>query len=175
MRRMGRLDEAAFAAHLAPCSACGGARLELKSYLDQRVPVMLAEAAGAPTWVHDGEKFVDGTYEIACATCRRVVFTDADCPRCHTANGLTTALATASRIPVPRSCPQCKNKELSVLAMTPAATVHAGGPAKPRPIAELGEAGVHVVAIECDDCGLIADVGDRCPLCDAPGPLRERP
>ena len=42
-------------------------------------------------------------------------------------------------------------------------------------LAELGEMGVHVMSIACEDCGPVAEIADRCPLCDAAGPLRPRP
>jgi hypothetical protein len=172
---MGHLDEAAFAAKLAPCGACGSNRLELRSYLDQQIPVMLAEAAGAPRLVHDGEKFIDGTFRITCAACQHVIYASDDCPRCHAANALPAIAAAPSRLAVPRRCPGCNGTELSVTVFAPAVTVHAGGPARPKPLAELGDTGVHVVSISCEDCGPITEVADRCPLCDAAGPLRPRP
>ena len=170
---MGRLDEPAFAAALQPCS-CGSTRHELHSIIDQYQPVMLADPAGPPRWIHDGEKFVDGTYRITCLGCKRVVFQDADCPRCHAPGGLARAIEDTARTQVPRSCPQCGEHQLVVIAMVPSVTLHAGGPAKPRPLAELGEPGFHVVRVECDDCGIVAEAVD-CPCCGAPGPLRERP
>ncbi len=172
---MGHLDEPGFAAKLAPCSACGGARLELRSYIDQRVAVMLADPTGAPRWVHDGEKFVDGTYLISCAGCKHVVFSSDDCPRCHAPGALPAAIARASRIAVPRTCPTCKNTELTITALVPAIAAHGGGKTIPKALVELGEPGFHVVEIECDDCGTISDCGDACPICGGAGPLRPRP
>ena len=172
---MGNLDEPTFAAHLAPCPACGGTRLEIASFIDQRVPVMLAEAAGAGRWVHDGEKFVDGTYRIACAGCKHVVFASDVCPRCNTPGGLGAATRTATRLPVPRTCPSCDATELSVTALTTSTTLHTGGRAQPRATAELGDPGFHVTSIDCDDCGEVASAGDACPLCGAAGPVRARP
>jgi hypothetical protein len=172
---MGHLDEPGFAAKLAPCGGCGGTRFELRSYIDQRVPVMLGDAAGAPRWVHDGEKFVDGTYRITCAGCKQVVFASDDCPRCHAAGALPTASTSMSRIAVPRTCPTCKNTELEITAMVPALAAHGGGKTVPKALAELGDPGFHVVEIECDDCGTVTDSGDACTICGAPGPLRPRP
>jgi len=172
---MGHLDEAAFAAQLAPCTGCGGGRHELYSVIDQWVPVMLAEAAGDPRWIHDGEKFIDGTYRIECADCHRVGFRSEDCPRCHAAGALPAALATGSRLHVPRKCPTCGENQLAVTALVPSKTVHTGGPARPKPIAELGDDGFHVLSVVCDTCGVIAEVGDDCPLCGAAGPIRPRP
>jgi len=175
---MGVLDEPAFEAHLAPCPACKGTRLELRAFLDQLVPAMLGDAAGAGKLVHDGEKFVDGTYRIACAGCKHVVFSSDACPRCNAPGGLAAAVASESRWKVPKRCAACNATELSVTALVNATTLHGGGRAQPRPTAELGEPGFHVTSITCDDCGEDAENaegGDSCPLCAAPGPLRARP
>jgi rubrerythrin len=171
---MGHLDEDGFEARLAPCTACGGTKHELRSVIDQVVPVMLAEAAGPPRWAHDGEKFVDGTYRIACAACGAASYESDDCPRCHAPGALPAALQQTSRMAVPKRCPLCKGTELMVTAMVPSVAVYAGGPSKPRALAELGDDGFHVMAVECETCGEIARA-DRCPICDAAGPLRPRP
>src|SRR6185436_9532421 len=68
---VGHLDEAAFRDVLAACVGCGGGKHELRAIIDQAQPVMYGDADGAPRWVHDGEKFVDGTYRIACVGCGR--------------------------------------------------------------------------------------------------------
>ena len=34
---------------------------------------------------------------------------------------------------------------------------------------------VHGYRVDCTDCGTVAEERARCPLCDAPGPLRARP
>jgi len=172
---MGSLDEPTFATHLAPCPKCSGTKLELLSFLDQLVPAMLGEAAGPGRFVHDGEKFVDGTYSIACAGCKHVIFISDVCPRCNAPGKLNTAIRTESRFTVPRTCAACSATELSVTALTLAITFHTGGRSQPRPAAELGEPGFHVISIECDDCGETTTAGDACPLCAAPGPLRPRP
>ena len=174
---MGHLSEAAFAELLAPCSGCGGNKYQLASIIDQRQPVMLGDAAGAPRWVHDGEKFVDGTYRIACAspTCKRVLFEDHACPRCHAAGALPSALRATSRIEVPATCPGCGDNQLVVTALVPALTVYAGGAAQPRAQAELGDPGHHVVSVSCEACEWSEQASDTCPVCGAPGPLRDRP
>jgi hypothetical protein len=170
---VGLLDEPAFTAALQPC-ACGATRHEIRSVIDQWQPVMLAESAGAGRWVHDGEKFVDGTYRISCTACGKVGFENADCPRCHAPGALARVLGAPSRLEVPRDCPQCGENQLVVIAMVPSTTVHTGGRVVPKPLAELGDDGFHVVRVECDDCGVIAEAAG-CPCCGAPGPLRERP
>ena len=116
---MGHLDEETFATKLKPCAGCGGTRFELLSMIDLWQPVMLGEAAGQARWAHDGEKFVDGTYRITCASCARVLFEDADCPRCHAKAGLATALANTSRLVVPKRCPKCNELELMAIAVVP--------------------------------------------------------
>ncbi|MEZ4366099.1 MAG: hypothetical protein R2939_07400 [Kofleriaceae bacterium] len=172
---MGQLTEATFEAAVAACPACGGRELELDSFIDRRLHMMLGEPNDAGRWVHDGEKFVDGTYRIACASCRHVVFESAVCPRCNAPDGLARARADGSRLTVPRRCPGCAETELLALALIPARARYAGGKtAAPTPQADFGEAGYHVVAFACEACDA-ATVTQACPLCDAPGPLRPRP
>ena len=172
---MGHLDEETFAAKLGPCAGCGGTRYELLSMIDLWQPVMLGEAAGAPRWAHDGEKFVDGTYKITCASCKQVAFASDACVRCHAPHAMPAALRLPSRAPVPRECPGCGENQLVVVALVPSLTVHSGGRAQPTPLAELGDDGFHVMIVECDDCGVIGGSGDDCPICGAHGPLRARP
>src|SRR5207253_1566733 len=98
-----------------------------------------------------------------------------DCPRCHAGGALDRALATATRAMPPKRCPSCKATELTMLAFVPAVVTFAGGrPPPPKPLAELGDPGFHVIALVCDECGPIA-APDTCPICNGPGPLRERP
>ena len=173
---MGQLDEARFEAVVRDgCAACKAPVVEIRSYLDRHVVVMLGEPNDAGRWAHDGEKFVDGVYHVACVACGRVVFSDDACPRCHTAGGLERALAETSRLAVPKRCATCNELELLTLAFVPASARHGGGePPKPKPLAEFGDPGYHVIAYACDSCDA-AVVTQRCPLCDAPGPLRPRP
>jgi hypothetical protein len=173
---VGALDVAAFEAMLgAGCPSCGGLALEISTFLDRSVSLMLADPTDAGRWAHDGEKFVDGTYRIACAGCRHVVFSSPDCPRCHAAGAVERVLAGTSRLVAPKRCPGCNEIELLAIALVPA-TARAGDGAapKPRPLAELGDPGYHLVAYACDGCGR-AVVAEGCPLCGATGPLRERP
>jgi hypothetical protein len=133
---------------------------------------MLADPNDAGKWVHDGEKFVDGTYSIACTACKHVVFASDICPRCNAAGGLPKALGEASRMEIPKKCPSCKELELLALALVPA--VASWPSPRPKPLAEYGEPGHHMVAYACESCDN-AVVTQKCPLCDAPGPLRARP
>jgi hypothetical protein len=173
---MGQLDETRFDAAIhAPCPACGGAALDIHSFLDRRLIVMLADPNDDGRWVHDGEKLIDGIYRIACATCHHVIFTDDACPRCHAAGGATRALAEPTRLTVPKRCPACKETELLALALVPSITRSTGGAAGlPKPLADFADPGHHLVAYACASCDA-AVVSQVCPLCDAPGPLRPRP
>ena len=110
---MGALDEQSFEAIVAGgCPRCNHAKVEIKSFIDHRVLLMLADPTDAGRWVHDGEEFVDGTYSITCAACAKVLFETADCPRCHAVGGLGKALTETSRLPIPRRCPGCNELEL---------------------------------------------------------------
>ena len=170
---MGQLDERTFDATVAAgCPACGGKTLEIRSFIDRRVLLMLADPNDAGKWVHDGEKFVDGTYAIACASCKHSVFASDLCPRCNAPGGLAKALGDTSRLPIPKKCPSCQELELLALALVPA--VASWPSPKPKPLAEYGEPGHHMVAYACESCDN-AVVTQTCPLCDAPGPLRPRP
>ncbi|MDB4958010.1 MAG: hypothetical protein JWO36_5579 [Myxococcales bacterium] len=173
---MGRLDQPSFEVLVqAGCPACGGKQLEIRSYIDRRLDMMLGEPNDAGRWVHDGEKFVDGTYRITCTTCATTVFSSDLCPRCNTADGLARALGESSRLAVPKRCAKCNELELLALAFVPASARYGGGETpKPKPLLDFGEPGYHVVAYACDSCDA-AVVAQACPLCDAPGPLRPRP
>ena len=173
---MGRLDEPQFEATVrGGCPACGAATLEIRSFIDRRLLMMLADPNDPGRWVHDGEKFVDGTYRIACPSCAHVVWQSDDCPRCHAAGGLARALGDPSRLVIPKRCPSCSELELLALALVPARASYGGGqPPKPVALVEYGDAGHHTVAYACESCDA-AVVTQTCPLCDAPGPLRPRP
>lgn len=173
---MGKLDEPAFDRLVqGGCPACGGHTLEIRSFIDRRVDVMLGDPNNDGRWAHDGEKFVDGTYGMACVACGHAVFTDAMCPRCNAEGGLAKALADTSRMTVPKRCGKCSENELMAIALIPAKVRYSGAAAaKPDPLAEYGDAGYHIVAYACESCDA-AVVAQSCPLCDAPGPLRPRP
>lgn len=175
-RDMGQLDETRFEAVVrSGCPACAAATLDIRSFIDRRLSLMLGDPNDDGSWAHDGEKFIDGTYRIACATCGHVVFANDACPRCHAAGGLARALGEASRLTIPRRCPACKETELVALALIAATVRYSGGTAAlPRSLGDLGDPGYHVVAYACESCEA-AVVTQTCPLCDAPGPLRPRP
>src|SRR5690349_20318793 len=99
---MGLLSEAALDQLVAGCPSCGGQRLEFRAYLDGRLPLMLAEPTGDYAWVYDGEKFVDGVFEVRCTSCQLAMFTADVCPRCNAAGGLARALSSPNQYPVPK-------------------------------------------------------------------------
>jgi hypothetical protein len=173
---MGSLDQTAFDTVVrAPCAACGATGVEIRSFIDRSLVVMAGDPNDAGRWVHDGEKFVDGTYRIACAACAHVAFASDVCPRCNAAGGLAAALDTPSRLVVPKRCPSCNELELLAVALIPSTARHGGGATpKPAPTVDYGDPGYHVVAYACDGCDH-AVVAEACPLCAAPGPLRPRP
>jgi hypothetical protein len=158
------------------CTACGAKRLSFRTYVDLRRPLMGGEPVGSISWAYDGEKFVDGVFQVACAECKQPVFADDRCPRCHAAGALPAALAAHNRWPVPAACPGCQGEEYRYFALVPAAVAFDGKRAeKARTITEMHDPGFHGYRIDCDECGTAAELDDRCPLCDAPGPLRPRP
>ena len=172
---MGALSQARFDELVhAGCPACGGRLVEIKSYVDRALEVMAGEPNSEGRWAHDGEKFVDGTYRIACVACAHVAFESDMCPRCNAAGGLARALADTSRVAIPKRCPQCNELELMALAFVPAVSRYGGDATKPKQLVDFGDPGYHVVAYACNGCDR-AVVADKCPLCDAPGPLRPRP
>ncbi|HEY5922266.1 MAG TPA: hypothetical protein VIV11_11375 [Kofleriaceae bacterium] len=172
---MGALSQADFEQLVnAGCAACGGRLLEIRSYVDRALEVMAGEPNNEGRWAHDGEKFVDGTYRIACVACTQVAFENDMCPRCNAAGGLARALADRSRVTVPKRCAQCSELELLALAFVPAVARYGGETPKPKQLVDYGEPGYHVVAYACGGCDR-AVVAEKCPLCDAAGPLRPRP
>jgi hypothetical protein len=173
---MGQLGETEFDAVIrAGCRACGSTALDIRSFIDRRLDIMMGEPNDDGRWIHDGEKFVDGTFHIACASCGHDVFADTACPRCHAPGGLARALGETNRLAVPRRCPACNETEFIAVALIPATVRYTDGAATaPRPLGDLGDPGYHVVAYACESCDA-AVVAKGCPLCDAPGPLRQRP
>jgi hypothetical protein len=174
---MGLLDEGALDRLIAAgCPSCGGAKLAFRTYVDGALPLVDGEPVGRMSWVFDGEKFVDGVYEVACAACKQVIFEADVCPRCHAPGGLARALATLNRWPVPSACPSCEGEEIGYVAFVPARVEYEGKRAeKPRTSTELHEPGFHGARVDCRTCGTVAAKTDACPLCEAPAPLRPRP
>ncbi len=172
---MGALDQHVFDELVrGGCPSCAGKLLEINSVIDRSIVVMVGDPNDAGRWVHDGEKFVDGTYRITCVGCKHVVFTSDVCPRCNAADALDGVLATENRLAIPKRCPKCNELELLAVALLPAVARYGAEPPKPKPMVEFGDPGYHVVAYACPSCDN-AVVAERCPLCDAPGPLRPRP
>jgi len=158
------------------CTKCGAHTLKFASYVDGLLPIMGGEPVGKLTWVYDGEKFVDGVYEVACADCKEVVFAADVCPRCHAPGGLARALGTTNRWRVPAACPSCDDEQLRYVAFVPARVVYEGKRAeKARTSTEMHEEGFHGFRADCRDCGTVAELTDACALCAAPAPLRARP
>ena len=174
---MGMLDEPGLDEAVARgCSACGGKRLTFRTYVDGRLPIMGGEPVGALGWLYDGERFVDGVFDIACADCKQPLWHADVCPRCHAPDALPAILATENRWPVPSACPRCDGEELRYSAFVPARVTYEGKRAdKARSSTELHDPGFHGFALACPDCGPLDELRDRCPLCAAPAPLRARP
>ncbi len=172
---MGYLDEKRFAQAIAGCSKCDAKAFEVQSYIDRQLSVMLAQPNQDGRWTHDGEQFIDGTFRIKCIACSTEAYSAEDCPRCHHAGGLASALGSAARLTVPKRCPSCKGTELTVTAFVPARVrTGEGRPGAPTAIAQFGDPGFHIAGILCEGCDWVA-AADGCPLCGGPGPLRERP
>ena len=174
---MGLLDQPSFdRAVRGGCPACGATTVEIRSFIDRSVVVMLADPNDAGRWVHDGEKFVDGTYRITCTGCAHVAFESDACPRCHAAGGLARALGEPSRLAVPKRCPGCDELELLAIALVPGGRAlrrrrrAEAGPARRVRRARLPRRRVRVRRVRSR-----ATVAEGCPLCDAAGPLRARP
>jgi hypothetical protein len=174
---MGLLDEPGLDRLVATgCPACGSTKLLFHAYLDGALPLQGGEPVGRVTWIYDGEKFVDGVYEVRCGGCEAALFSAAVCPRCHAPGGLARALETPNDWPVPASCPSCDEEQIGYVAFIPARVAFEGRRAeKARDLRELHEDGFHGARVDCRDCGPVAVRADVCPLCLAPGPLRPRP
>src|SRR6185369_2928911 len=142
---MGALTEAGLDELIARgCSACQSKRLSFRSYVDGRLPLAAGEPVGAITWVYDGEKFVDGVFEVSCSACGKSVFASDCCPRCNAAGALPTILATPNRWTVPVACPSCDGEEVRYVALVPARVNYQGKRAdKARTPTELHEPGFH--------------------------------
>ena len=174
---MGLLDEPGLDRLVAAgCPKCGGHELTFRTYVDGLLPLLAGEPTARLTWVYDGEKFVDGVYDVRCAACAEIVFSAEVCPRCHAPGGLARALASPNRWPVPARCPGCDGEEVRYIAFVPARVAYQSKRAeKARSSTELHEEGFHGARVDCRDCGTVAELTERCPLCEAPGPLRVRP
>jgi len=176
---MGQLDEPGLNRLIERgCPSCGGRKLHFRTYVDGRMPFMGGEPVGRITWIYDGEKFVDGVFQVTCGDCAQVMFqalSDA-CPRCHAAGGLKNALQATNDYPVPVACPSCDEDEVTYYAFLPAdVAYHDGRAGKALSRVEPHEPGFHGYRVDCRYCGTIAARTASCPLCHAVGPLRARP
>jgi hypothetical protein len=173
---MGALDEKQFEALVrGGCAKCGHRILEIRTYIDKSLVMLAGDPNNEGRWAHDGEKFVDGTYRITCAACSSVAFESDMCPRCNAPGALTKVSSDESRLRVPKRCPKCNELELLAVALVPAVAKYGdGGTPKPKQLVDFGDPGYHLVAYACNGCEN-AVVAERCPLCDALGPLRPRP
>ncbi len=174
---MGLLDEPGLERLVgAGCAGCGSKKLTFRTFVDGLVPMLAAEPVGRITWVYDGEKFVDGVFEVSCADCKQPLFSAAVCPRCHAPGGRDLALGSPNRWPVPAHCPRCDGEELRYIALMPARVAYEGKRAeRARTSTEPHDDGFHGYRVDCRDCGTVAERTDACPLCEAPAPLRPRP
>jgi hypothetical protein len=174
---MGLLDEPGLERLVgAGCLRCSSFKLAFRTYVDGRLPIMGGEPIGRVAWVYDGEKFIDGVYQVSCADCQHPIFASDACPRCHAPGGLARALETPNRWPVPACCPVCDGEEVGYVAFLPARVTYQGKRADTaRSSTELHDPGFHGYRVDCRDCGTTAERIDACPLCDAPAPLRARP
>lgn len=160
----------------AGCPKCGASRLVFSAYLDGRLPIMGGEPVGKLTWCYDGEKFVDGIYEISCAACKQPVFAADRCPRCDHEGLLSRALETENTFPLLKECPSCQGEELRYFTMVPASVIYERKrAAPPRTEVDPYDPGFHGFRIDCRDCGTVAERTEHCPLCGTQGPLRTRP
>jgi RNA polymerase subunit RPABC4/transcription elongation factor Spt4 len=175
--RMGMLTVAKLEETLSSgCSACAGTSLRFRAYVDAGVPMMAAEPVGKLYWAYDGEKFVDGVFEIACTKCSVVLFASDVCPRCHGAGGLEVALEAENAYPAPKACPRCAGQEVRLIAFVPAKVSYEGKRAdKAQTAIEPHDPGFHGYRVDCKSCGTVAELRGRCPLCASTEPLRPRP
>jgi ribosomal protein S27E len=174
---MGLLDEPGLERLVeAGCAGCGSKKLVFRGYLDAALPLMGGEPVGRLAWAYDGEKFVDGVFEVACAACGDVVFAAEVCPRCHAPAGLARALEATNGWPAPDRCPGCDDEQVRFVAFVPARVTYEGKRAeRAQTSVELHDPGFHGFRVDCRDCGTVRERTETCPLCDGPGPLRPRP
>jgi hypothetical protein len=174
---MGMLTVADLEALLSTgCTACAGTSLRFRTYVDAGLPMMAAEPVGKLYWAYNGERFVDGVFEIRCSACSAVVFSSEVCPRCHAPGGLENALETENAYPAPKECPSCGGQEVRLIAFVPAKVVYEGKRAqKAQTAIEPHDPGFHGYRVDCKTCGTVAELVERCPLCASTGPLRPRP
>lgn len=162
---MGYLDGKSYAAKIVGCAKCDRKAFEVASYIERELQVMIGEPSQDGRWIHDEEKFIDGTYRIRCLGCGDEAYASDDCPSCKHTVGLTEALAAPSRLAIPRMCPECKTTSLTVTAAVPARVrTGEGQVTAPTQIARFGEPGFHVTSIACEGCDWTAKPSG-CAIC----------
>jgi RNA polymerase subunit RPABC4/transcription elongation factor Spt4 len=150
----------------AGCPDCHAKKLTVEALVAQRLPLLAGEPYGKPSWGYKGEDLVHGTYRIACAGCKKELFTATDCPRCGAADGVTRALESENTFPLPRACASCKGELVNATAYVPAVVVYEGKrAAKARGQAAPEDPGFHAFRAECKVCHAVAERREPCPLC----------
>lgn len=170
---MGSLSEASFSEQVeGGCTACGGKKLTIRSYVAGKFPLLEGEPVGPVVWAYKGESFVEGVFEVRCASCQHALFADDACPMCRAPGGLSRALDADNRHVVPKACPTCAQIAVTYRAFVPASVVYEGKRAqKARPSSGLYDAGFHGVGADCKTCGSFAARDESaCALCGAPAP-----
>jgi hypothetical protein len=173
---MGLLTVAQLETFLASgCTVCSATSLRFRTYVDAGVPMMAGEPVGKLYWAYNGERFVDGVFEIACVACSAIAFFSDACPRCHSPGGLATALDGENAYPAPKECPSCAGQEVRLIAFVPARVLYERTRAKKAQTAiEPHDPGFHGYRVDCKTCGTVAELSGCCPLCASAGPLRAR-
>ena len=153
------------------------ATLAFATYVDGLLPIMGGEPVGRLTWVYDGEKFVDGVYEVACAACKEVLFAADVCPRCHAPGGLARALADAQPLAGAVGLPVVRRRAAALRRVRPGARRLRGQAgregAQRRP--SCTRTAFTAIAPTAATAAPWPSATDACPLCEAPAPLRARP
>ncbi|WP_394841710.1 hypothetical protein LZC95_32125 [Pendulispora brunnea] len=161
------LSEEAFSALVeGGCDACPSKKLTIEALVAQKLPLLGGEVYGAPSWGYKGEDLVRGTFLIACAACKKELFSATACPRCQADGGVARALDQENAFPLPASCGRCGSERLSALAFVPATVVYEGKRAnKARTHVAPEDAGFHAYRVECLDCRALEERRNPCPLC----------
>ena len=70
-------------------------------------PLIGGEPVGALTWIYDGERFVDGVFEVACADCSHRCSATTTVPAAMPRGSCPRFCPPKNRWPVPAACPGC--------------------------------------------------------------------